>query len=578
MDSNHLIKFTDMFQLNYNRDVNKIGGQKNKYPEITNSDFQKQIGNIFKKYKITKKLSFKEICWPEKFTYQPPQLFVADYINPVTPYKGILLFHKIGAGKTCAAVNIAEQWKHKRKIIFVCPASLVGNIYKELRSPCAGNEYITAVERKDLAKSQPGSDLFNQTMTKVKKRIDKYYSIMSYNKFVDLSQRGRIDLTNSVLLIDEVQNIVSERGTFYQTFLHEIRNAPSNLRTVIMSATPMFDKPVELALTMNLLRPYETIPINPKFNQTFLKQKVLNDFVSYDLKNAAKLKKMLMGYVSYFKGAPDHAFPTKTFKVIRARMSSYQYSIYKTVNQGEGSMRDTDILQLPNDFFIGSRMVSNIAFPNRLIGDKGFDAFKGKALTEDLPKYSVKFYKILSAIKRSKQLNFVYSNFRGHGGIASFIKVLEANGFKNFKTHGPGKNRYAIWSGEEDLKYKELTRETFNRKENENGSLVKVVLGSPAIKEGVSLLRVRKVHVMEPYWNMSRLEQVIGRAVRFCSHKDMHKDEREVKIYVYLGVDPQNKILTVDRHILHMAYSKSKLIKQFDQVLKDSAVDYHLFQ
>ncbi len=37
-----------------------------------------------------------------------------------------------------------------------------------------------------------------------------------------------------------------------------------------MSATPIFDKPVELALTMNLLKPDEILPTATKFNDTFL--------------------------------------------------------------------------------------------------------------------------------------------------------------------------------------------------------------------------------------------------------------------------------------------------------------------
>ena len=40
-----------------------------------------------------------------------------EFINPKTPYKGLLIYHQIGAGKTCAAISIAENWKHKRNII-----------------------------------------------------------------------------------------------------------------------------------------------------------------------------------------------------------------------------------------------------------------------------------------------------------------------------------------------------------------------------------------------------------------------------------------------------------------------------
>jgi superfamily II DNA or RNA helicase len=557
--------------------LNILGGGRN-FPSIDDPDFQKKIGKIFERFSIKKKLSFKDICFPEKFTYQLPQLFVSEFINPNTPYKGILLYHKIGAGKTCAAVNIAEKWKDKKKIMFVCPASLVGNMYKELRSLCAGNEYISEKEKKELNNHEPGSTVYDTIIEKVNKRIDKNYTILSYNKFVDLSNRGKLSLIDHLLIIDEVQNIVSEHGSYYQAFLNEIKNGPKSLRIVIMSATPIFDKPIELALTMNLLKPEETFPINPSFNNMFLRQISEDGFISYDIKNANKLKKLLTGYVSYYKGAPDYVFPKKIIRIVRCRMSSYQYSCYKTVEGEEGGLKMGDILKLPNNFFIGSRMISNIAFPDRLIKEEGYNALKGKDLKENLEKYSIKFTKILKNIKKCKGTCFVYSNFREYGGIQSFIKVLAYNGYKDFNKEGPGKHRYAIWSGDEDIYTKEYTRDYFNKKENEDGSLIKVILGSPAIKEGVSLLRVRQVHIMEPYWNMSRLEQVMGRAVRFCSHKDMNKEDRDVTIYIYIAVDPQNKKLTVDRHILNMAFSKDKLTKQFENVIKDSAIDSYLFQ
>jgi hypothetical protein len=551
---------------------------KIEYPNIDDPNFQKKIADIFGKYKIISNPSFKEICFPDKFTFQLPQLFVSEFINPDTPYKGILLCHKIGAGKTCAAVKIGEEWKNKKKIMFVCPASLTGNFYKELRTQCAGEEYISSKERQKLADSEPGSDEYNEIIDKVNKRIEKYYTILSYNKFVDLSNKNKLNLQNSILIIDEVQNIVSEHGSYYKTFLDEIRNGPKNLRVVVMSATPIFDKPIELALTMNLLRPEETFPINPSFNNTFLKSVKTKNFLTYEIKNASKLKKLLTGYISFYKGAPDYVFPKKTVKIVKCKMSSYQYSCYKSVQGEEGGLQFGDILKLPNNFYIGSRMISNVAFPNRLIKEEGFKAFKGKALGDDLKKYSTKFVKILNNIKKSTGPCFVYSNFKEYGGIGAFIKVLEHNGFKNFLQDGSGKNKYAVWSGDEDTYTKDNIREVFNKKDNEDGSLIKIILGSPAIKEGVSLLRVRQVHIMEPYWNMSRLEQVMGRAVRFCSHKDMSKEDREVTIYIYIATDPQNKKLTVDRHILDMAFSKESLTRQFEKIIKESAVDINLFQ
>ena len=86
--------------------------------------------------------------------------------------------------------------------------------------------------------------------------------------------------------------------------------------------------------------------------------------------------------------------------------------------------------------------------------------------------------------------------------------------------------------------------------------------------------------MLEPYWNMSRYEQVIGRAIRFCSHKDLSKDNRIVKVFLYLATIPdkiKKKIKLVDEHIYDMAIQKQKIISQFEDIIKKSAIDYYLF-
>jgi superfamily II DNA or RNA helicase len=549
-----------------------------KYPKLDDKLFQKKISTIYRKYRLVKNETFKSICFPKKFSYQIPQLFVSQFINPNTPYRGLLICHKIGAGKTCASILIGEEWKHKYKIIYCCPASLIGNVYKELRSECTKNNYVSKEEREILNKYLPGSSEYEDILDKVNKRIDKYYDIMSYNKFYDLSIRRKIDLSNKIVIIDEVQNIISEKGTFYEQFMKEIRKGPRNLRVILLSATPIFDKPSELALTINLLRPNIDLPIGNNFNNLFLedhydKKKKL---ITYDIKNRDKLLDLLRGYISYYTGAPDFVFPRKIVHIVKCKMSTFQYKLYKIVETKEGKLSNTDILKLPNNFFIGSRLVSNVVFPNRKINDKGFNSFTRRALKEDLKKYSIKFYKILKKIKACKGTIFIYSNFLQYGGIKSLVKVLEYNGYKNFYDHGIGKNRYAIWSGNETLKSKETAKDIFNRYDNKDGSKIKIIIGSPAIKEGVSLLRVKQAHILEPYWNESRLKQIIGRVARFCSHKDVIRKDRYVDIYIYIAVAPISNKLTVDQHILDIARNKGELIDKFEDVIKESSVDYYL--
>jgi len=561
----------------------ELNRQYTKLPNIDDTDFAKKIGAIYNQFKIrSKKQSLKEICYPSKFTYQKPQLFVGQYINPRTPYKSLLVYHKIGAGKTCAGVSICEKWKNKKNIVVVVPASLVGNFYKELRSECAGEDYMTNKERKRVVELNPDNAEYIRILAGVKKRIDKYYTILSYHKFVSLAQEKKINLKNSLLLIDEVQNIVSEGGTFYNTFMKAIYSAPKDIRVVLLSATPIFDRPNELGLTLNLLRPRIEFPIGSEFNDMFIKIiKNKEGETKYELKNTNKLKSMMNSYISYYKGAPDHVFPKKSLKLVKCKMSKYQYDAYRTTMEqtGYGRFNDSDILDLPNDFLIGPRMISNVAFPNKGINEEGFDSFKGRSLSfENLKTFSIKFYKIMRKIRSCKGTVFVYSSFKEYGGIKSFIKVLEYFNYKNFKKNGSGKMRYAIWSGDESSESKELIKDFFNKKENADGSLIKVLLGSPSIKEGISLLRVKQVHIMEPYWNMSRLEQVIGRAIRFCSHKDVPLNERKVEVYIYIAVGNQNDEDTVDQHIMELAFKKKELTDLFEGVMKDTAIDKYLFQ
>ena len=157
----------------------------------------------------------------------------------------------------------------------------------------------------------------------------------------------------------------------------------------------------------------------------------------------------------------------------------------------------------------------------------------------------------------------------------SFIRILEYNGYQDFLKKGEGKKRYAVWSADYSRQQKDLIRNIFNQKENYDGSKIHILLGTPAIKEGVSLLRVSQVHIIEPYWNMALIEQVIGRAVRFCSHKDLPKSKRNVSIYLYISIHKSN-LDTIDNYIWEMAESKQDIILQFENIIKEAAVDCKL--
>lgn len=562
------------------------------YPKITDKDFYKDINKVYSKYKISNdKKTFKDICWPDKYELQVQQKFLPKFINPETPYKSMLLYHKIGAGKTCTAIRITEEWKGKRDIIVVVPASLIGNFRNELRSKCViGNIYVTAEEEHKLIHLHPSSKEYKQIIKKSDDRIDKYYNILSYNKFIDQLQKDEIELRNCLLIIDEVQNMISEEGTYYSILKEAMENSDDKSRFIFMSATPMFDKPAELALTLNLLNPKYDLPTGRSFFKHYIDiVETSNGKYKYQAKNLDDIRQFCKGIVSHYRGAPPYTFPEKHIRIVKCKMSDLQYKAYKTVLQNENKietkrygdkikiLEENAIKDLPNNFFLGSRIISNVVYPNMKINERGLESFKGKYTTELLEKYSIKFYKILTRIRAAQGPVFVYSNFKEYGGIKSFQKVLEDNGFKNYLKHGEGRKRFAIWSGDESSIKREEIKAMFNRVENKDGNIIKVILGSPAIKEGVSLLRVKQVHIIEPTWNWSKMEQIIGRAVRFCSHKDLPKEEREVKVYIYVAISP-NKEETTDEYILNLAIQKKNLISKFELALKESAVDCSLFK
>ena len=295
------------------------------YVNADNKKFYQFVTKKFAAYKIpnTKK-TLKEICFPTKYEFQIPQKFLAEFINPDTPYTGILVWHRIGAGKTCTAINIAENFKNIKKIMIVLPASLKGNFRSELRSECAGNNYLSNANRELLKKNHPSSDIYKNIISKSDAKIDKFYTIYSYNKFIQLVNQKQLSLDNTLLIIDEVHNMISETGTYYETIYDLIHSSPKNMRLVIMSATPIFDKPTEIALTMNLLLRDKQLPTGKDFVNMFMDIKYTESGPTYHVKNMDIFKDYVRGYVSYYKGAPSHVFPRSELFFTKIKMSDKQ--------------------------------------------------------------------------------------------------------------------------------------------------------------------------------------------------------------------------------------------------------------
>jgi len=115
---------------------------------------------------------------------------------------------------------------------------------------------------------------------------------------------------------------------------------------------------------------------------------------------------------------------------------------------------------------------------------------------------------------------------------------------------------------------KELTNDN-----NSDGRKVKVVLISQAGSEGVDLKFIRQVHILDPWYNMNRIEQIIGRAVRNCSHKMLPFLQRNVEIYLYGSLLKNKEEEAADLYVYRLAEMKAIQIGHISRVLKEIAID-----
>ena len=197
---------------------------------------------------------------------------------------------------------------------------------------------------------------------------------------------------------------------------------------------------------------------------------------------------------------------------------------------------------------------------------------------DGLDKLSPKMKMILENMEKCKGLIFIYSNFRSLEGIEILSKVLDFNGYSRYGTRS-NNPKYAIYSGNEDEKIKKDILETFTSEENKYGKDIKVILATSAGAEGLDLQNIRQVHIIEPYWNQMRIQQVIGRGVRRDSHKSLLESERNVEIYRYFSVfSKKDAIITKDKlstdeHLEELSLKKQKIINELLLILKECAFD-----
>ena len=138
------------------------------------------------------------------------------------------------------------------------------------------------------------------------------------------------------------------------------------------------------------------------------------------------------------------------------------------------------------------------------------------------------------------------------------------------------KRRFMEFHGGIDRDTRTKNKEVYNMKENLMVELLKLFL-FPAGAEGLNLMSTRQVHIMEPYWNEVKIEQVIGRAIRICSHKYLPMEQRKVDVFRYKCIRKGGKE-TSDEKLEDISRKKNNLMLSFTEAVKEAAVDCELFK
>lgn len=610
------------------------------------------------------------------FSLTSNQHFLKKFLSFDSINRGMLLFHGVGVGKTCSAIQIAENFIDifTKKILVLLPSKLENNFRKELFNvnkiknnkivnSCIEHRInkellLSSTSKKDLVKQ---GDIFisenyefigyaklSRQIKTLKLKISTYtknvdkQKILYFNKLRDM-------FSDRVIILDEVHHIKSpdnEKITKDLTdILHDIMYCSKNVRLVLLSATPMFDDPSEIKIIMDLLMKNDNIYKKNIKNLSLFKNQNSNELTP-------EFEKMLVyfskNYVSYMRGENPYTFPLRLYpsyikndsyisnkilqpneypkydvysekipedqqikflELIKSEASSLQRMHMKNMNYGEK-------LSINNDFQKNNTkriQLSNICYPpviendtNMIIGITGINThftdtssisrmkLKYKPGTvkkydyflhpDNIQKYSPKIKSILDSILTSTGIVLVYTQFIA-SGVLPLCMALEHAGYDKYDK----KNILYDMTSENKTKHKKSTYititgdsrlsinlnkeiEVLQSKENKHGGLIKVVIITDKGTEGLDLKNIREIHVMEPWYNNNKLEQIYGRGIRKLSHINLDEEYRNVTIFNHVNIfdkDTEN----VDFRNYRLSETKQNRISKIERVMKINAID-----
>lgn len=471
----------------------------------------------------------------QKDDLQPHQQDALDHLDKE---KGVVLHHSLGSGKTKTFLKAVQRYQEenpKKRALVIAPASLVTNVDKELK--------------KHNIKIDP-------------ERLD----VMSYEKAVIEADRLRKN-DYSIAVADEAHRL---RNTNTKR-VKELRDIISGAdHRMLATATGNYNKLSDISALVNIAANDNILPEDSKkMDDRYTKDETIKPSFKNRLLGAhpevvktldrkKELRDKLNQYVSFYDSKDDPAarehFPEKTEKNIDVEMSSDQLKYYKfTEGRIPFLLRMKIRHNLPMDkkekaslnaFSTGVRQVSN-----------GYRHLKSDGKAPYSPKIQKAVASLQDGLKLDKNFKaLVYSNYLD-AGLRDYSRRLNEL-----------KIPHAIYDGSLSRKEKDDLVKAYN------SGKTKILLISSSGSEGLDSKGTKRVQILEPHFNKSKINQVVGRAVRFGSHDHLPKEERKVEVEHFHSTYPKplwgKTPYSIDKYLSENSDTKQDLFEEVKDLMK----------
>jgi hypothetical protein len=568
------------------------------------------------------------------FKLQPQQRFLRRVLSPDAPTQNLLMAHGTGTGKTCTAIQIAEEYILRpefqdKKVLVLANPSVQENFKNQIfdisrvnvdkdgllmSKQCTGRRYLEILQR---AQTQPLKWTDRASRDKLLRQasriLNEFYDFQGYSKFGNVLETQKKDggyndkwihdtFDNRLIIVDEAHNLRDTSETevdakIVSAALERIVKTAHGITLVLLTATPMFDTFEEILHYFNLFEWNSGSEKTMKAKEFFT---VDGDFISGDAR--AEFHRLCQKYVSYVRGDNPFTFPfrlpppknmiapknrtTDVFgkkiskrmtylELTQSVMSEFQESVVSKLTPSSLSEPRTVCVYPQNKNF-------NEVFTKE---EGGYRYVNEKFLAPStVGIHSAKFATVMKCIQESKGIVFVYSNMV-ESGARLFGMCLEEHGFKSafgddllVETSGEAqrgsRGTYALFTSESQASDIKKTLATLRSQDNKNGDIVRVVVASPKVSEGVDFRYVRQIHILDPWFNMSRIEQVIGRGMRTCSHSLLPMEEQNCTVYLHI-CRPKTGTREMLDEFVYRVYVEGKATKiaKVKKAIMESAMD-----